>query len=76
MELVGNLKTQEQNNIIVKRFKISFVSVNYILVTSIVLTLYILCQNTPLITGSHNHHGDENIADSTAAFKAKLCSIY
>lgn len=72
MELGGNLKTQEQNNIIVKRFKISCVSVNYILVTSIVLTLYILCQNTPLITGSHNHHGDENNADSTA----KLCSIY
>lgn len=43
MELGGNLKTQQQN-IIVKRFKISIVSVNYILVTSISLTL------TPLLS--------------------------
>lgn len=40
MKLGGNFNTQEQNNIIVKRFLKSIVGVNYILVTSILLTLY------------------------------------
>lgn len=41
-----------------------------------VFTLYILCQNTSIVTGSHIHHKDEKNADSAATFKAKLRSTY
>lgn len=41
-----------------------------------VFTLYTLCQNTSIVTGSHIHHKDGKNADSAATFKAKLRSTY